>query len=233
MILAGAALVAMTLLVLALGGRLRPTWANVPIGAIAAIAIPVVGVMWLISLQPLNRWMSAQPDAESFAPNLVAPAPAPAVRECPSVGPSVDVLVNHGFGRGPAGAPGRLQWIEGHVPRWLPDGFGLVTWDNWRVSLGVWADERCRWVQLVLFEGNPDSPRWDRFFSAVDEVGDWTVMAGRGCRRSAIADGSCLGYLAWSYEQQGEGEQEVLGLHLEMGGIDRDEGDRIALGIPV
>jgi hypothetical protein len=39
--------------------------------------------------------------------------------------------------------------------------------------------------------------------------------------------------VAWSPEEQGEGEGEVLGLALQTLGIDRDVSDRIALGIPV
>ena len=229
MIYVAAALMAIALLVLALRGSFGSSRTNVPIGATAAIAIPVIGVMWFASIQPLNRWVSAQPDAESFAPNLLDAAPNPVEGGCPPVSTNVDRL--HGFGRGPAGAEGRLQWIEGHVPRWLPDGFGLVTWDNWRVSLGIWADERrCRQVQLVLFEGHPDSPRWSDFAGG-DHVGDWAFTE-RPCPDS-VSEGPCLQYLAWSHDEPGEGEREVMGLHLQTWGVDRDEADRIARGIPV
>ncbi len=99
-------------------------------------------------------------------------------------------------------------------------------------SSGVWAGEGCREVALTLFEGDPDSPRMDRLYTVVDEVGEWAVLAGPGCGRSAIADGSCLRYVAWAPEERGD-ENGVLGLRLEVSGVDRDTGDRIALGIPV
>jgi hypothetical protein len=139
--------------------------------------------------------------------------------------------------------PSRVRWLEGHAPRWLPADFGLVEWtfseEDWyaaegdvTASAGVWAGGDCQAVALILFGGNPDSRRLDRHFTVVDEVGDWTVLAGPGCGRSAIADEACLRYVAWSTEERGHGNG-VLGLRLEVSGVDRETADRIALGIPV
>ena len=203
-----------------------------------AIAIAVVA---FTRPSELEVWRSAQPDAESFAPNLLAPAPDPVqpVIGCPGFG-SADRLFAAAFD------PERVQWLDGHVPRWLPADFGLVDWviseevydrgEDETIkaqSAAVWADAGCRRVSLALFEANPDIPRMDRFYTVVDEVGDWAVMAGPGCERGAMADGSCLRYVAWSSDERGESGGGVLGLHLQMLGIDRDVGDKIALGIPV
>jgi hypothetical protein len=99
-------------------------------------------------------------------------------------------------------------------------------------SAGVWAGGGCREAALTLFAGDPGSPRLDRLYTVVDEVGEWAVLAGPGCGRSAIADEACLRYVAWSTEERGDGNG-VLGLRLEVSGVDRQTGDRIALGIPV
>jgi hypothetical protein len=89
-------------------------------------------------------------------------------------------------------------------------------------------------VALILFGGNQDSRRLDRHLTVVDEVGEWAVLAGPGCGRSAIADEACrrYRYVAWSTEERGNGKR-VLGLRLKVSGVDRETGDRIALGIPV
>ena len=201
-----------------------------------AIAIVVVA---FTRPSELEAWRSAQPDAESFAPNLLAPAPDPVqpVIGCTSFG-SADRLFLAAFER--------VEWLDAHAPRWLPADFGLVDWviseevydrgEDETIkaqSAAVWADAGCRQVSLALFEANLNSPRLDRLYSVVDEVGDWEVVAGPGCERQAIADGSCLRYVAWSNEERGDGSGRVLGLHLQMLGIDRDVGDKIALGIPV
>lgn len=189
----------------------------------------------------LEAWRASQPDAESFAANLLAPAPlGDPVFGCPSVESDGGHLPRGGLD------PERGQWLDGHAPRWLPEDFGLVDWlvaeDGWdpgvgdaiySQSVGVWADGGCRRVSLALFWGDPHAPRLDRLYSVVDEVGGWNVVAGPQCKRAATADGSCLHYLAWSHDERGEGRGRVLGLRLQMLGIDRDVGDRIALGIPV
>ena len=224
------------------GGRARPQGVSrrgIVIATGMAVAIAIL-VMAFTRPSELEAWRSAQPDAESFAPNLLAPAPDPVqpVIGCPSFG-RADGLFAGAFD------PDLVQWLDGHVPRWLPADFGLVDWtiseEYWDHGAGetrqaqsdaVWADAGCRRVSLGVFEANPDTPRLDRFYTVIDEVGDWAVVVGPGCERRAIADGSCLRYVAWSNEREESGGG-VLGLHLQMLGIERDVGDRIALGIPV
>jgi hypothetical protein len=228
MIPTGAALVAVTLVILGQRGRFRQT--GVAIGAIVAIAILVGAGMRFSSFLPfddawLEGWRLGQADAESFAPNLLVPAP----RECPDVPQDVgDRFDSFGQGTGHA----QPVWLEGHVPRWLPEGFGLLAWYRRSGGTGgVWVDEGCRQVRLVLFEGKPEALRWSRF-PVVDRVGDWTVSSG-SCPGVQVAKSPCLEYVAWSPEEPGESEGEVLGLVLQTLGIDRDVSDRIALGISV
>ncbi len=204
----------------------------------AAIAVLVVA---FARPSELEAWRSAQPDSESFAPNLLAPVPAPdgAIEGCSSF-----VSRDHSFDV--AFDPEQVQWLEGHVPRWLPDDFGLVDYDTseyrWDPqegestpthSVGVWGDGACRRVSLVLFGSVRDDRRMDRLYSVVDRVGEWVVVEGRGCEASAITAGSCLHYLARSDDERSANGERVLGLGLQMSGIDRETGDRIALGIPV
>ena len=118
------------------------------------------------------------------------------------------------------------------MPRWLPRGFGLLAWGlPPGGAAGLWTDARCRLIMLVVFEGNPKDRLWTRFHAA-DRVGDWAVTVGE-CVAGHTADAPCLEYMAWNPAVPGEADDEILGLHLVMLGIDRDVGDRIALGIPV
>ena len=222
------ALIAVTLMTLALRGGPRQPVAVV--GTIASIAIVVAAGMQFNSFLPLDGsflegWRLAQPDAASFAPNLLDPAPDQEGCSQPSVRGRT-FPTRDGFGRGGPGSAGRLDWLDGHVPRWLPDGFGLVEWRTWRMSVGTWADGRCRSVRLVLFEGEPESP------PVLDRVGDWGVVAGSSGLEPARG-GPYVRYLAWSFEEHGAGAGEVLGLYLEVLGMDRADADRVAMGIPV
>ena len=223
---AGAALVIVTMVVLEQRRTSRRSGAM--IGAIVGIVILVLAGMQFSSLLPLDRawliaWRADQAEAETFAPNLLSSAP----QECAL---PTDVGDDHdSLGRSERARP---PWLEGHVPRWLPSGFGLLAWSlPPGGTAGVWTDDRCRQIRLVLFEGKPESMRWNRF-PVADRVVDWAVLAKR-CASDHAAEAPCLEYLAWSPGVPGEGEGEVLGLRLRMRGLDRDEGDRIALGIPV
>lgn len=119
-------------------------------------------------------------------------------------------------------------WLEGNVPGWLPDDFGLLTW-NRNPVLGVWADGQCRAARLMIvhYWKTPKSSRYT--LPNADQIGGWAVK-GRPCPGNFPMEGLCLEYLAWS-EEAGPGEG--VRLHLQMWGIDRDVGDKIALGIPV
>ena len=225
---AGAALVIATMVVLEQRRTSRRSGAM--IGAIVGIVILVLAGMQFSSLLPLDRaWLiawradQAEAETETFAPNLLSSAP----QECAL---PTDVGDDHdSLGRSERARP---PWLEGHVPRWLPSGFGLLAWSlPPGGTAGVWTDDRCRQIRLVLFEGKPESMRWNRF-PVADRVGDWAVLA-KPCASHHAAEAPCLEYLTWSPRVPGEGEGEVLGLRLQMRGLDRDEGDRIALGIPV
>jgi hypothetical protein len=231
---AAAALVIVTMVVLEQRRTSRRSGAM--IGATVGIVILALAGIQFSSLLPLDRawliaWRSDQIDAESFAPNLLAAAP----REC-ATGPT-DVAENHDSLADDHDSLGRREWarppwLQGHVPRWLPSGFGLLAWSlPPGGSAGLWTDEHCRQIELVLFEGNPDSRHWDRF-PVVGRVGAWDVLAKprSGCNAQ---EAPCLEYLAWSPEVRGDRRGEILGLHLMMHGIDRTTGDRIAMGIPV
>ena len=119
---AGAALVIGTMVVLEQRRTSRRSGAL--IGAIVGSVILVLAGMQFGSLLPLDRawliaWRAGQAEAETFAPNLLASAP----QECAvptDVGGNDDSL-----GRSERARP---PWLEGHVPRWLPSGFGLLTW---------------------------------------------------------------------------------------------------------
>jgi len=228
MIGVGAALVTVTLLVL--GQRRISSPSAAVIGATVAIAILAIASMQFSSLLPLDRawlgiWRAGQAEADSFAPNLLASPPD----ECSAVPleEGGDDIGSRRYDSLGLGTWYRQGWLEGHVPRWLPRGFGLLAWGlPPGGATGLWTDARCRQIKLVLFEGNLKDRLWTRFH-ADDRVGDWAVtsLTQVGAPR--------LEYLAWNPAVPGEADDEILGLHLVMLGIDRDVGDRIALGIPV
>lgn len=200
-------LVAVTLLVLA---QRRGFQTGAVIGALVAVMILAAAGMRFGELLPLdgawlNAWRTEQVDTASFAPNALVPA----ATACPGV-----VAVGGGWSS---------DWLDGHVPRWLPGGFGLLTWST-KPSLGVWADAECRLIRVVL-EGHPDGghPNRERP-TVIDRVGDWNIML-RPCPPDlGVTESLCRQYEAWS--------SEGGGVRLQMWGIDRDEGDRIAMGIP-
>ena len=227
MFAAGAALVIVTLLVLAQENRFRQ--AGAVVGAIVAVTILVGAGMRFSSLLPidrawLNAWQMHQADAESFAPNLLTPASS----GCPEV-----PVTHFSFETGPNVFihSGRPWWLEGHVPRWLPDGFGLLTWSRLPES-GVWADGRCRLVRLTIvgYQETHNFRQQDRLPVRAG-IGSWSV-AERPCPSAFPMEGLCLEYQAWS---RGEGDLGgvTFRLRLQTLGIDRETGDRIALGIPV
>ncbi len=217
----------------------------------SAVRLVIAGVWIVLALgtlavaftrpSELEAWRAAQPDAERFAPNLLDPVPGDerAVGGCRSV-----AIRDGAFDR--AFEVERVRWLEGHVPGWLPDAFGLAEYamseDRWDDSedeyiassaRGAWSDGACRRVSLTLFGAVRDHERFNRLYSVVDEIGDWVVVAGRGCFRSTVADGGCLHYVAFSDEERSADNDRIVGLSLQMSGVDRDVGDKIALAIPV
>src|SRR6266545_8156494 len=90
--------------------------------------------------------------------------------------------------------------IDGHVPTWLPDGFGLAgAWGLPSQGLGpdfaaeaVWADDQCREIDLTY---------WNRIegvhrFPGKPRVGDWFVISDKpgACGNAVLGDARCLEY---------------------------------------
>jgi Tol biopolymer transport system component len=111
--------------------------------------------------------------------------------------------------------------LEGHVPRWLPEGFGLAhafgSGEGYQAS-GMWSDGRCRQVQVYLY---PD-PHTE--IPAGPRVDDWVVVtnAPNQCANAVLGKARCLDY--WARAEGGR-------LTVQMIGLDRDEGDRIVRSI--
>jgi hypothetical protein len=220
MFAANGAILAVTLLVFAQRNRFRQ--AGAVVGAIVALTIMGIAGIAFSSAMPSDRawldvWRWEQPEAASFAPNLLTPA-SPV---CPGVAPvaGLDPRIRYP-------SSDSSTWLDGHVPGWLPDDSGILTWDR-NPSVGTWANTGCGLVRLTL-----DDHKWVPGLDLleVDRMGSWFVWD-RDCRRGRTAGaGPCLVYRAGV----GEGTVgEVVSLHLAMRGIDRATGDTIALGIPV
>ena len=109
-----------------------------------------------------------------------------------------------------------VEAMGGHVPQWLPPSFGLEgAWTDGKSIWAVWTDGTCREVSVVAADrGHPwhySGPR----------VGPWVVVVDApGCGL-----GNCLDYSAHV------GPTGSVGFHAS--GLDRTEGDRIVLSIPL
>jgi hypothetical protein len=110
--------------------------------------------------------------------------------------------------------------MKGHVPHWLPDGFGLSgAWKSGGGVAAVWVDIEGRELTVFYlpqqFAPTP-GPR----------VGPWTVtvdVPGR-CANSVLGTARCLGYAA----SASDGYVAIQAM-----GLDRSVGDRIAQSIPL
>ncbi|MEP6665551.1 MAG: hypothetical protein ABJA81_03790, partial [Nocardioidaceae bacterium] len=140
-----------------------------------------------------------------------APVLSPAPRECP-VG-----LINMAT----TDVATFLAVVHGQLPTWMPPGFGLLrTYGGGRFSYGVWSDQNCREVELnySTFGGSPTIP------SGAPIVGSWRVTGDvpDGCSNQVLGKARCLVYMTSTPEGT---------IVLNMMGLDREEGDRIALSI--
>jgi hypothetical protein len=123
--------------------------------------------------------------------------------------------------------------IDGHVPTWLPDGFGLVgalgppsQYGPDFAAEAVWADNQCREIDLIYWnriEGVhrfPDKPR----------VGDWFVIVDKpgACSNAVLGEARCLGYFS-----QPESAGIRVQLSVSMMGVSRRTGDAIVRSIAV
>jgi len=141
-----------------------------------------------------------------------APSPSSKFDQCP-FGPSRSKAIP------PASLAGVMQ---DHVPHWLPGGMGLVDsfGSGWGSIGGAYfADARCREIEVFLWMST-DGP------SSGTALGPWKITADEpgGCGNAVLGSGRCLDYRV-------KVEGGVVGV--QMMGLDRSEGDRVVLSIPV
>lgn len=113
-----------------------------------------------------------------------------------------------------------VEVMGGHVPQWLPPGFGFEgAWTDGK-SIWVWTDGTCREVSVISADrGHPwhySGPRLGPWVMAVDAP---------GCDNQVLGSANCLDYAAHV------GPTGSVGFHAS--GLDRTEGDRIVLSIPL
>jgi hypothetical protein len=111
--------------------------------------------------------------------------------------------------------------MEDHVPRWLPDGMGLVMAfaPGWGAKGGAFfSDERCREIELWFWRSTA--------VGSGQEMGAWRVSVSGpdACENPVLGNARCIEYHA-----------RVAGgsIGVQMMGIPRSEGDRIVDSIPV
>jgi hypothetical protein len=115
--------------------------------------------------------------------------------------------------------------LRGHLPHWLPFGFGVAvafaaeSGDN---AGATWSDRRCRQVQVgINFTSSPFNP------PSGHRVGAWilTSDAPHGCFNAVLGKARCLTYLARLSPQGSVGFQSI--------GLNRRQANKIALSIPL
>jgi hypothetical protein len=110
--------------------------------------------------------------------------------------------------------------MGGHVPQWLPPSFGLEgAWTDGKSIWATWIDGTCREITVVVADRGHS---WD--YSG-PRVGPWVVAVDApGCGNQVLGQANCLDY----YASVTTGR---VGFHSM--GLDRTEGDRIVLSIPL
>lgn len=114
-----------------------------------------------------------------------------------------------------------VEAMGGHVPQWLPPSFGLEgAWTDGKSIWAVWSDGTCREVSVVAADrGHP-------WHSSGPRVGPWVMAVDApGCGNQVLGSANCLGYYAHV------GPTASVGFHAS--GLDRTQGDRIVLSIPL
>jgi hypothetical protein len=115
--------------------------------------------------------------------------------------------------------------MRGHLPHWLPHGFGVTdifASDDGSYAGATWSDHRCRQVQVgVNFSSSVFGIR------SGHRVGAWTLTKDvpRGCGNAVLGKARCLIYLA-RLRPAGSAGVETIGLN-------RKEANRIVLSIPL
>lgn len=116
---------------------------------------------------------------------------------------------------GPAKTSNIDRVLDGHVPGWLPAGFGLLT--LYQDHSAVWSDQRCREVELGVYGDGTTGP-------AANTVGRWRIVSDvpDGCGNAVLGRGRCLDY-------QTKIDHHVI--TVQMMGLERSDGDRIVHSI--
>jgi hypothetical protein len=111
--------------------------------------------------------------------------------------------------------------LQGHLPIWLPDGFGLAITvsDGTGSAWATWANQECREV-TVRFNPEPQPA------TPGPRVGPWTVTADAPgqCSNYVLGTATCLEYVANSPDGS---------IWIQAMGIERSVGDRIVQSIPL
>ena len=111
--------------------------------------------------------------------------------------------------------------LDGHVPHQLPPSqFGLAAaWGPIGGSAtagAAWADPRCRVVRIVLDPGGAGGNG--------PQVGDWTLVRSDQCSEGLLQGAQCLEY------RTGVAEGTLI---LSTVGLTREEGDAVAISVPL
>lgn len=117
----------------------------------------------------------------SSSPGRVAAIPATLRASPPRACP---VGVGDSRGTRVASPAQMLQNMHGHVPGWLPSGFGLVgAWTAKASAWLVWSDRHCRGVSVTFIgqDGGPTS--WRLEYNEPHQCGNYVMGMGR-----------CIGY---------------------------------------
>jgi hypothetical protein len=110
--------------------------------------------------------------------------------------------------------------MKGHVPHWLPEGFGLAgTWELGDSAWATWTDDQCREVTVSVEQGRADATPGPR-------IGAWTVTVDvpAACSNSVLGTATCLGYQA---------NATMGSVGIQAMGIERQDGDAIVQSIPL
>ncbi|MEX0984691.1 MAG: hypothetical protein WD096_06530 [Actinomycetota bacterium] len=198
-------------------GSQRRRFANAGVVAVSVVLAAAV-VLPLLSVLPIGDGGDPLDIPEPSA--IMSPAP----RECPV---ALGVLRDAGP---EVGVEEFTRLMHGYLPGWLPDGFGLLhafgpelAADGSDAS-GVWTDASCREI-LLRFNGSwRASEPGATYDPDVPQVGPWSLVTdvAGGCGNEVLGQGRCLAYAAST-------EDGLIAI--EMMGLEREEGDRIALSI--
>jgi hypothetical protein len=111
--------------------------------------------------------------------------------------------------------------MDNHLPRWLPEGMGLVAaFGPGAGSHGgaFFADAHCREMEVWFWESTDIGPG--------QEMGAWTVVVSRpnACGNAVLGTGRCIEYHA---------RVDRGSIGVQMMGIPRSQGYRIVQSIPL